>query len=82
MLRSTTGSGSRSGGVDGDVGEVVEGGAGLGAVGAGDAGGVGAAAGGVVVGGSLGWAPVGGVGSRRVDVGLLDTVGFGRRPNP
>ena len=53
MLRSTTGSGSRSDGVDGDVGEVVEGEVVLGAVGAGDAGGVKAAAGGVVVGGAL-----------------------------
>ena len=43
---------------------------------------MGAAAGGVVVGGSLGWAPAGGVGGRRVDVGLLDAVGCGRRPNP
>ena len=69
-------------GVDGHGGEDVEGGAGLGRVGAGDASGVGAAAGGVVVGGRLGWVPVGGVGDRRADVGLLDTVGCGRRPNP
>ena len=81
-MRSTTGSESRSVGVDGDVGKDVEGGAGLGGVGAGDAGCVEATAGGVVFGGGLGLAEAGGVGGRRVDVGLLDTVGCGRRPNP
>ena len=73
---------SGSVGVDGDGGEDVEGGTGLGRVGARDASAVGAAAGGVVVGGSLGWTSAGGVGGRRVGVGLLDTVGCGRPPNP